>query len=216
MFRISMESAFRDPDSFAKMLKNSGVDVLVENGDLVFPNINISKYEELKDVSVFEINDKEEDFTFDEIGFSEYVHCAHFDYKEVSYNAIDALKQIQVVLSEYGLTLIDVETHSDSYSYFLSKVISDDSLDHIKSALKNSGHIDKLNQVIKYKPKKIKGKMEFNDIKNKIMMKLREETANIYLLKELLEDIAPESLYEIIEPDDGSLPYIKEINLEED
>ncbi len=216
MFKISMDSAFRSSSTFAKMFKNAGINVVVENGFLVFPDTNISKYENLKEISVFDIDEEKEDFTFDEIDFSEYVHCASFDYKEVSYNAPDVLKQLQIVLSEHDLTLIDVETHGDSYLYFLSKVVSDDALDHIKSALKNTGNIDKLNKIIKYKPKKIEGKMDFCDIKNKIIRELREDTANIYLLKELLEDVAPESLYEIIEPDDGTIPYIKEIKIEEE
>lgn len=222
MFKVSTEEAIRDSDSFVEMLQKAGVNVFVEKDSdfiehLVFPDVIDCdpEYNEISKIKVFEIDDENEDFIFDHTKYSESVFCSIFDYKEISFYCDDFLKAIQYALNAYDLILVDVATHGDDYVYFISNAKENNALEHIKAGLELSNSNEKLESMIEKRPKKIEGKMDIWQIRNRIHEKLGNGTANLFVLKDLLDDIAPDMQYEVVEPEDGSEPYIKEIPFED-
>lgn len=214
MYKISTKGCLSKPDSFVNMLKRSGVNAVKGDNEIIFPDIDGKEFLNKEKKEVFDLDFSDWNLDFNYSDFMNVVPCALYVDKEISFSTLYMLEEVQLVLDFLNLTLIDIDTHSDDYVFFVSKIESESPLEHLKEAIK--GTKLKISDKITTKPAEIDGKLSIYQILRIINENLKEETANIYLLKDLLEDLAPESMYEIIEPEDGSQPYIKEIKNEDE
>lgn len=215
MYRIDAQNSFYHLEPICDMLIKNGINVIIDDQTnsetlyLTFPDVNP---EFVTEKEPFEINDEETDFTFNWVNFSKFVPCAVFDHRDVGVDALDFLEKLQGVVKIFGYRLIDVNTNGDSYVYFLSKSKIDTAESHIKTMLKNHNS----DTCIELKPTVIKGKLEINEIKRIINHYLNDKNANLYILKDLLEDIKPDMQYTIIEDEDTGDSYIKEMPFSDD
>jgi hypothetical protein len=215
MYRIDAQNSFYHLEPIFDMLIKNGINVIIDDQTnpetlyLTFPDVNP---EFVIEKEPFEINDEETDFTFNWVNFSNFVPCAIFDHRDVGVDALNFLEKLQGVVKIFGYRLIDVNTNGDSYVYFLSKSIIDTAESHIKTMLRNHNS----DTCIELKPAVIKGKMEIHEIKRIINHYLNDKNANLYILKDLLEDIKPDMQYTIIEDEDTGDSYIKEMPFSDD
>ena len=225
MIEICNNSAARDPDSVIRMFKGAGIKTLFDQEDntFVFPKLEIRNFSKLKD-KLFQVEIIKTEYPNYDIQnqlLSEDIPCMRLDHREIGHDLPELMIAINKILHSMDLKLVDIDTMSDYMQAFITKKDAITPKDMIIESLK-------LHNVINYDiTKYITDETNADTSKNEMSVTaalayvlenadIQDDTVNYDLLKEFLEDTAPEFEYALVERGDKTFISVNEFRDEEE
>lgn len=203
MIKISNDSAAKDPESVIRTIKSIGVNFCYnEDNYYVFPDLSWSNINNKK-IEIEEIKTSYPDYSIHNNLMLEDISCIFLDHREMGYNLSDLLEELNIILNAFDLKIVEIDTQSDYMQAFITKNSESEVKDMIRAAydLQNVNINEEELFVKESNPDISKNEMEGLESLHYVLRnaKIKNNTINYELLKEFLEDIAPEFEYKLKE-----------------
>jgi hypothetical protein len=220
MYKISNEDGARDPDSVVRMLQDAKIKIVFdeEENEYIFPQLK--KYTETYKVE--EIKSEYPTFDLDFMELDEHISFMWLDHREMGYNLSSMMEDINSLLFQADLKLVDIDTRSDFMKAFITHKDAKTPEDMINESVNLNGNSEgfDINDYITHvtRADKSNNEMTAKEALRYVVnnASLENQTIDFELLKDFLEDTAPEFEYEIIERGDKTFISINEFDDEDD